>query len=348
MKRILHLLSSGKYSGAENVAATVISSLSGSYEMAYASPKVSVQGILEERGIDYIQMKSLSQQEGKRVVGRWNPDIIHTHDFKATIMMCFITNKPIVAHFHQNPSWLKHMNIRSAMVYLSCYRLAHIILVSEAIGKAPVFAWFQEKTTVIENIVDIDWIKKKSREANHGMAYDVVFVGRLIENKDPLRFIRVMSGVRARIPGVKAAIIGDGPLAKLCDDAIAELRLSNNVDMLGYLSNPYPLIANSKVLVMTSKSEGLPMALIEAIALGKPIVVSNIAGVQRYSSADVGRICITDDDFVSAIVAVLSDTYLYNAISERASYYAANKCNLQRYGERFDEIYHRVLFHSEM
>ena len=40
------------------------------------------------------------------------------------------------------------------------------------------------------------------------MAYDVVFVGRLIENKDPLRFIRVMSGVRARIPGVKAAIIG--------------------------------------------------------------------------------------------------------------------------------------------
>ena len=110
-KKVLHVLSSNKYSGAENVATYIVKLTNDNYESVYTSPKGSIKESLKLRGIKYIQMNDFSVSEIKKVIHDYKPDIIHAHDFTATIKCILVNSKlPIVSHIHQNPTWIKKIN----------------------------------------------------------------------------------------------------------------------------------------------------------------------------------------------------------------------------------------------
>jgi glycogen synthase len=133
-KRVLHILSSDEFSGAENVAMCIIDNLSEFTDFAYASPKGSIEKTLSSRNINYIPMNRLSISQLRKVIKDWKPDIIHAHDFNATIKTLVAGfNIPVVSHIHQNPKWLKSFNKYSILFFLSCIKIKKIIVVSPAI-----------------------------------------------------------------------------------------------------------------------------------------------------------------------------------------------------------------------
>lgn len=111
--RILHLLNSDRFSGAENVVCQIIGLFKDdtSIEMAYCSPDGQIRDTLTERNINFYPVSKLSVSEIKRVLNLYDPDIIHAHDYTASVLVSLSgTRKTIVSHLHNNSPWLKKRN----------------------------------------------------------------------------------------------------------------------------------------------------------------------------------------------------------------------------------------------
>jgi glycosyltransferase involved in cell wall biosynthesis len=102
----------------------------------------------------------------------------------------------------------------------------------------------------------------------------VVAVGRLTAAKDYATLLRAMAAIRREL-AVRALILGEGPLREPLEEMIAELQLGASVELCGFQANPYAFMARAQVFVLCSRWEGLPTALIEAAALGVPVVASD-------------------------------------------------------------------------
>lgn len=251
---------------------------------------------------------------------------------------------PIVAHIHQNPSWLKKISINSIIFTLSTFRVKKIIVVSPTILQdTKMISAYKHKINIIENIVDTNYVNKMSLVAEPNiMNFDAVFIGRLVDVKDPLRFIKIISQVVKKHQNVKAGIIGDGVLRSACERYIKELGLDNTVFLHGHVDNPFPILKNSKLLVMTSKTEGLPMTAIEALTLGKPIIVPDISSMSRLVDGKNGVVCENDDQFI-AIDKILGDPNSYTQMSQDALIKAHNLFDMNKFRNEISNIYRQAL-----
>ncbi|GAB6256321.1 glycosyltransferase [Peribacillus sp. N1] len=342
-KKILHILSSNKYSGAENIATSIITNLSKQFVSAYTSPNGPIKIALEERGVTYLPMENASVSNIKEVINQWKPDIIHAHDFGASVK-CVLTgtNIPIVSHIHQNPSWLKRLNFRSVLFFMTCFRISHIVAVTSAIVDSTIFkSFFKNKVSVIENTVDTKRVIEKS-SIPCDEYYDIAFIGRLVDVKDPLRFINIVEKLVRKKPEIKTVIIGEGVLKDKCEMAIKEKNLEKNIILKGYLSNPYPILSNSRVFVMTSKSEGLPMTVIEAMVLGKPVIVPLLDGMDKVVDSTCGLICRDDDEYLEGLLKILEDNEIYLAMSKKSKLKAESMFDMTKYCREFIEVYSNV------
>lgn len=105
--RILHLLKSNKYSGAENVVLTIMDVCSD-MDMVYASPDGSIREVVESRGHEFYPLNRPTIREVKKAIRELHPDVIHAHDFTMASTAAWAAGDiPVVAHLHNNPPWLK-------------------------------------------------------------------------------------------------------------------------------------------------------------------------------------------------------------------------------------------------
>ncbi len=108
-----------------------------------------------------------------------------------------------------------------------------------------------------------------------------VSIGRFCEAKGFLLLIEAVKQLKAQGKEVQVALLGEGPLRQEFESRIARWGLGNNVEITGWLSSPDVLkqIQNSRGLVMASFAEGLPVVIMEAMALGRPVISTYIAGI---------------------------------------------------------------------
>ena len=109
----------------------------------------------------------------------------------------------------------------------------------------------------------------------------VLGVGRLAPQKDFGTLIRAFARVMERRP-CRLMILGDGPERASLEALVAERGLTGSVDLPGWISNPYPYMAHAGVFVLSSRWEGLPSVLIEALFCGVPVVATDcLSGPQE-------------------------------------------------------------------
>ncbi len=112
----------------------------------------------------------------------------------------------------------------------------------------------------------------------------VTSVIRIDRLKDAMNLIVAMSHVRQEIPNARCLIYGPSPdldYAQLCFGTVKKLGLEETVRFMGYTSQPEVAYNAGDVVVMPSVSEGFPYALLEAMAVGKPIVATDVGGVRE-------------------------------------------------------------------
>lgn len=101
---------------------------------------------------------------------------------------------------------------------------------------------------------------------------NIIFLGRLAEQKAPLFLLQTFSLVQKKMPEVHLYIVGDGPLRSDMEEYISLNKLTPFVHLMGFDPNPYKYLAKGNLLVLSSLYEGLGNVIIEALALGINVV----------------------------------------------------------------------------
>jgi glycosyltransferase involved in cell wall biosynthesis len=122
------------------------------------------------------------------------------------------------------------------------------------------------------------------------------FVGRLAPEKGLDALIAAWPEVRARHPAARLSLVGEGPERSALAAQVARLGLTEAVELPGAVADPAAQLRAADLFVLPSREEGMSVALLEAMALGMPLVASAIPGNHRLIAAGVhGRLAPADD-----------------------------------------------------
>lgn len=129
-------------------------------------------------------------------------------------------------------------------------------------------------------------------------------VGRLVPIKATIDLLRVAATLRPRYPGLRVWIVGRGPEKRNLESAIGSMALGAGVAFADEGDDAMTRVAQADVFVLTSLSEGLPMVVVEAMALSKPIVATNVGGVPELIEDGVSGLLAPPGDIAGIADAV--------------------------------------------
>ncbi|MBZ6006058.1 glycosyltransferase [Paraclostridium bifermentans] len=339
-KKVLHLLSSNSLSGAERVAINIINSLKEDYDFVYVSPKGPIEETLKEYNIKHISIDNINPYTLNKLFRLWKPDIVHAHDFRASIKSAISLYKcKKISHIHQNPLWIKSINKYSIAYAMSCPIYSNIITVSNEIKDEAIFSKISSKKIhVLENYIDKKLVEDMSNINETNKMYDLLYVGRLEDEKNPLLFINLVKQIQQSY-NVKACIVGDGSLFFECNKLISEYKLNEHIELLGYKSNPFNIMKNSKVLVITSKWEGFGLVAAEAMILGKPVVANSVGGLKSIITNQSGKLCESESDYLNELEALIENSSYYNSKSKKSLENAKRYTDVDKFKSILKKIY---------
>jgi glycosyltransferase involved in cell wall biosynthesis len=159
---------------------------------------------------------------------------------------------------------------------------------------------------------------------NSGIAdrpYDLVFVGRLVAIKQPLQFVAIVANLRQLLPGVRAVVVGDGPLLNATHMCAIANGLEHSIHFLGKTEDVETILTRSKIFVLTSRSEGLSIAMAEAMAAGVVPIVANVGDLGDLVTDGVTGFLVTPNDvleFAQRAALLLQDSELWARQSKAA------------------------------
>lgn len=318
-KTILHIVNSNAYSGLEKVAMEIIKDLEDDYNLYYVTKQGPIDTKLEEENIKKITIEKMSIKEIRRICKKYKPDILHVHDYTATIVSAFsFVGIPIISHLHNNSPWLKKIHPYCFALLFSSFNIKKILTVSDSIEKEYVFSKLIHSK--IKNIGNPVSVKKVTEKLPTDLIkeYDICFCGRLTKQKNPIKFIKIINDIKKEYPSVKTIMLGDGELRQECENKIKELELENNIILKGFVNEPYTYMAKSKIFCLTSDWEGYGLVAFEAMSIGLPCIVSKVGGLVNIVDDKCGKLCDTQEDFVNAITQILADPNEYNKLVVQA------------------------------
>lgn len=342
--KVLHVLVSGTYNGAENVVCQIVDLFKSevNFEMAYCSLDGPVRTALEERNIDFHPVKELTVREIKRVIKEVNPTIVHAHDMRAGLLASLACgNTPLISHVHNNNYDSRKITLKAVLYYLASQKAKHIFWVSKTSFDGYYFHQkLSTKSEILYNVINIESLKSKADADTATYDYDFAYLGRLTYQKNPQRLVKVMELAVKQEPKIKCAILGDGELKQEIIQYIDDHNLCDNVHFLGFSNNPYKLLQSCKAMLMTSRWEGLPMCALESYALGVPVVSTPADGLmEMISSEKDGYLSDKDTELANHLVKLYRDNEYRGRLSENAYKKACDMMDLVKYKYSLHKVY---------
>lgn len=187
----------------------------------------------------------------------------------------------------------------------------------------------------------IDRLAAEPPARRRGEVPTLLFIGRLKPQKRPDVLLEALALVRRRLEA-RLWLCGDGPLRAAVERRISALGLEAAVEVLGFQDNPFALMRQAELMVLTSDFEGLPNALIEAQGLGLPAVATRC----RFGPDEIvedgvtGRLVETGDaeGTARAIVDILGDSERRERMAQAAAERARRRYDLPRVMPRWEEL----------
>lgn len=174
----------------------------------------------------------------------------------------------------------------------------------------------EDKIFISHNVFEINkTIEQTSKE------YDLIFIGSFNNDKRPDIFVSVVREIKKTIPDIKAVMLGDGDMKNQIERYIYQHNLQDSIHTLGHKSNTEDYIAQSKLLVMTSQTEGLPMVILEAMNYGVPCVVPNIGDITDIAKHNINSKVIDNlniEQYTIECLALLNSEEEYQKLSKNS------------------------------
>ena len=175
------------------------------------------------------------------------------------------------------------------------------VAVSEKVGESYIKKYSANNVNVIQNVIDDDEIIKKSNLLTQDIEFDkkqlnFISVGRLDYSKNYEMMLK--NAIKLKNEGFKfkVYIIGDGEEKEKLDKIIIENNMEDVFILCGRRDNPYAYVKNADMFLLSSRYEGLPTVIIEALILHVPCLSTDVAGVKQILNGKGGIIAKNDDE----------------------------------------------------
>ncbi len=276
--------------------------------------EASMEDIVIGRGLHPVRVRSLSRTGSLwndccalwqlfEVFRRERPSIVHTHTAKAGALgriAAHLAGVPICVHTFHGHVFRGHFPTWKAKVYLTIERfLARwtdcLVALSQE-QRRDLIEEFRiappQKVVTIRVGFDLERFLRvdghcgsiRNQIACPNSSPLIGWVGRLAPIKDPELFVELASLILASYPSARLLIIGDGELRQRVEVCLKERHLTRAVTLMGWQSDLSDFYADIDLLVMTSRHEGTPLALLEAMASSRPFVATGVGGIPDLMS----------------------------------------------------------------
>lgn len=279
----------------------------------------------------------------KRIVRDYNPDLIHLHSSKAGVIGRWAINCKKYKVIY-SPHAYSFLMMDCSRIQRTVYRLIEslsdrkqCITIADAYGELVASKGVASNAICIPNGIDPDEInrmvirKKDAKENRKDIIVSIL--GKVVPQKNPELFNQIAH----RLSDYKFIWIGAGELEGVLD--------SNNITITGWVPREKAVlyIDNSDVFVFTSKWESLSIALMEAMALGKPCVVSKCHGnVDVIKDGINGFLCDEVDEYVETIKKLVNDKELAKKIGKKAREEIYLNHNIKLIENKYRELFHEI------
>lgn len=324
--------------------------------------------IIPEMSRELSPLKDLAAYRKLRsIIREFKPDIVHTHAAKAGALGRFAAIRekvPVIVHtfhghvFHSYFNRGKTALFKNVERYLA-KRTDAIVALSET-QKEELMRQHHiasaEKFRIIPLGFDLERFANAAPE--HGEAfrkqwnipasrYVITIVGRLVPIKDHVLFIRTLQQLAIRYPGkITAVIVGDGSerAALETEKKVCGLR-DDELIFTSWIRDTVPVYEASDLVMLTSKNEGTPVSLIEAMASGKPVVSTPAGGVDSVILKGSGIIVAdpTPQTLADAVEQYLLDTEGSRRAGEAGRRYVLERFGFQRLVSETGALYRELL-----
>jgi glycosyltransferase involved in cell wall biosynthesis len=305
-------------------------------------------------------------RETRRLIDTVRPDVVMAISTEVNWALWLAqrlsqTRPPIVLNEQGSTSgWLSVLRpvspLRARLVALGYRRVylrtaARVVCVSEAVRRDLIeeFGAAPARLVTIPNPLDIEGVRTAAAEPfDEPWPTDgrplVVSAGRFFHQKGYDVLLRAFARV-ARATDARLALVGDGPERAALEQLAAGLDIGDRCTFVGYRDNPFPALARGTVFAMPSRAEGFGYVLVEAMALGVPVVTTDAAGPAEI--ADGGRFgeVVPIDDEEALAVAIIG---LLEHPERRRALAAAARNRVEEYSadhvvERYLDLFHGVV-----
>lgn len=236
----------------------------------------------------------INVMQAYRLLKQTKCDVIHSHGYRSNIIgICLakILRLPSIATCHGYISTDGNLRVYNFLDRLMMRFSSKIIAVSGALKQDLLKSGIQEKRVItIENAVQANYTrqafiaKRAEKRALLGIHHDefiVGYVGRLSTEKGVNHLIDAICSLRKTGTAARALIIGDGPQRNELERMAQRNGLGDHILFTGFQSDIPSWLPSLDIFVLPSLTEGTPMALLEAMAAGVPVVASRVGGVPK-------------------------------------------------------------------
>lgn len=195
----------------------------------------------------------------------------------------------------------------------------------------------ETKIRIVPSYVEVDKFKPKKTSKK----YDLIFIGSLNKNKQVDLIIDAFSKLSSNC---KMIILGSGNLKETYISHANKIGVSDRVTFAGYQKDVQKYLHKSKVLVLASKSEGLPQCVMEAMSCGLPCVVPKINDITDLVIDKENSFFFNStntEDLSSTIKKLLLNESLYSEISNNARKSIVDKFSIEAGSKKWNEILHK-------
>jgi glycosyltransferase involved in cell wall biosynthesis len=332
------------------------------------------------RGLDVVRIEGLQRGVGlrdllvarrlRRELEAFAPDVLHTHASKAGALGRAAVRGPRFAPVARVHTFHGHVlegyfpAAIAARLAAAERRLAEgtdrIVAVSHATADDLVRLGVarEEKLVVIQPGVELEPLLALEREERAPAARELrVFVGageedclvgvvgRLAEVKQPLQALAVFRLLAPRYPRLQLAFVGDGALRRALERAIGALpgEERRRVHLLGARTDMAVVLGALDAVLASSRSEGMPVALVEAAAAGLPVVARGVGGVPELVVHErTGYLGTSDDELAFGLAKLLDGPGEARAMGARARLRVARAHSAGTLAARLEELYRLV------
>jgi glycosyltransferase involved in cell wall biosynthesis len=297
----------------------------------------------------------------KEVMDKENVDVVHAHGTRANSNMFWAAKQKHVPLIYTCHAWSFHIDqnpIKKKLRILGEQYLtakADInICGSEANRNTGKELFGNFEAVIIHNSIDAKRFNpfntyKDLREELGIAKSDIIItsIARFTLQKQPLKLIEVFSKIVSRVPNAKLLMVGDGEQKEEAIELIKKLGIQSKVILQPFRQDVPELLASADIFVLPSLWEAFPIALLEAMSMGKAVIGTNVDGTPEIIQDKKNGLLISIDnmekELEEAMLLLCEDTELRQKFQKNAIESIYNKYNVETLARKNEEIYSQLV-----